>query len=96
MDKTTKILTRRDVNALKKIFELFELQTVRETGVHRISGGYAIASIYDYDNKMIDIELKWGIQSDEQNDTHIENWHLDRRFIHARIPLKEKVSKIDN
>lgn len=43
-----------------------------------ISGGFARAEVYDYDDEKIDVELVWGVQSDCQNTRYAENLTLDR------------------
>jgi len=66
-----------DREVTEKISNL-EFGTLVDTGVARISGGFATAEIYDYDDEWFFIELKWGIQSDCENTVHTENYKMDR------------------
>lgn len=63
---------------VKKALDNFEYETLRETGLHRISGGFAVADIFDYDDDYFDIELRYGVQSDCENDVTIEQYTMDR------------------
>ena len=97
MCKKLTILTDKELNTTKKLLDAFERQTTSETGVSRISGGFAIANMTHYDEDSIYIRLKWGVQSDCQNDSHEEEWYLTRSILNdTKIPLNEKVDHIDN
>ena len=61
-----------------KALQEFEAETEFETGVRGISGGFAYAKIFDYDNEYFDIELKSGVQSDCENNVHTEQYKMDR------------------
>jgi len=65
-------------NLSNKLNEL-EYSTLKSTGYNRISGGYAIANHYDYDNDIIDIELRLGIESDTDNYSITENYKVCRK-----------------
>jgi len=67
-----------DCDEVKKALEEFEYQTEYDTGVRHISGGFASADIYDYDECYFYIELKWGVQNDCENRVNTENWKMDR------------------
>jgi len=41
------------------------------------SGGFAIATLFNYDELYADIELKWGIQNDAESTVHTENYKLN-------------------
>lgn len=94
MNKNTKQVTKKELNQLKKILEKFETQTVNETGVRQISGGFANANMGNYDNQWIDIELKWGIQSDCENTVHTEHWKISREILNSNKSVAEKVRAI--
>ena len=77
--KNNKGLTNLELSALAKELETFEAITLKETMVGKFSGGFAIAEMFDYDDEMIDVELKWGIQNDTGGDTHTETYKIDRK-----------------
>jgi len=94
MDKKLTILTDKEVGTIKKILNTFEYQTVNQTGVRRISGGFAIADMTHYDEDLIYIRLKWGIQSDCENTVHTEQWKLNRDTLNLAKSVEEKVKAI--
>ena len=51
-------LNHSELSKLAIELEKFELITLKETGVKKFSGGFAIAEMFNYDEKIIDIELK--------------------------------------
>jgi len=67
-----------DDPAVIDALDRFEAVTVNTTGIRNISGGFAHAEIYDYDDEFFDIELKWGIQSDVEDEVNTENYKMDR------------------
>lgn len=60
MDKDTKPLSDKELGILSKLLNKIELSTIHSEGLHRLSGGNAIADMTDYDNEYIDIVLKSG------------------------------------
>lgn len=72
-----KITDRKVKEALTK----FELYTLRDTGVRKISGGFACADIFDYDEEFFDIKLTWGIQSDCEDVVHTEYYKMNRNTL---------------
>ena len=79
MNKTTKQLSPEELEKLKEVLSKFEQDTKRDTGVINISGGYAIAEMFNYDDQWIDVELKWGVQNDVENRPHSENYKINRK-----------------
>lgn len=69
---------RVDDEKVIEVLDTLESDTLGETGVAKISGGYAHADIVNYDNQYFDVELKWGIQSDCENSNTTEYYKLDR------------------
>jgi hypothetical protein len=55
-----KKLTKKELKVLKEVLALFEKRTRNETGVRYSSGGFATAEMFNYDDDVIDIELKVG------------------------------------
>ncbi len=76
MDRTD-IIKVDDSQVINKLEQL-ELDVVNRYGYSKISGGFASADIFNYDEKYFDIELKSGIQSDCQNEVSIEQLKMDR------------------
>lgn len=88
-------ITKKEIKELAKVLEIFETKTLNETGVHRISGGFAIAEMDNYDNDYIYIQLRWGIQSDCEDRVNTENWLLDRSVLNSKeISVVEKAKLI--
>jgi len=82
-----KQLTKKELEKLKSVLESFETQTLYETGMKNINGGFAQAEMFDYDNEYIDIELKWGEQdmgdgkstlNTEQHKINRNTWELEQ------------------
>jgi len=94
--KKHKILTSKELKALADVLDYFEMATKRDTAISKISGGFAKAEMFNYDNKYIDILLKWGVQSDCQYSTHIENFKLPRNILLRKMPVVMKYLAIED
>lgn len=73
------MLTNKDIKLLAKVLEKLENDTLLDSGLKNISGGFAKAEMFDYDKNIIDIELKSGVISDCENRVDIENLKIDRK-----------------
>ena len=73
-----KKLTNEELSKLTNTLEKLESDTLVCNGFHRISGGYAMADMFNYDDEIIDVELKFGIQSDVEDTRYSENVQIDR------------------
>lgn len=87
-------LSEDELSVLRQVLERFENETRFQTGVGRISGGFAVASIFDYDDNFVDISLKWGVQSDCEDRTHVEQYKLDRLMLDKTNPVHEIVGAL--
>ena len=58
-----------------------EEETYFSTGIRKISGGFANAEIVNQDWRYFDVELRWGVQSDCENNVHTEQYKLDKRTL---------------
>lgn len=76
---TKKTLTEAELQKISEVLEKLEYDTLRETGYHRISGGFANANYFDYDDKVIDVELKFGCQSDADDYVTKEQYKVCRK-----------------
>ncbi len=63
-------------NKLASVLETLEMQTLYDTGVGRVMGGFAVAEMFNRDADYIDIELKWGITNDAGSEVHTEQYKL--------------------
>ena len=72
-------MTNKELTQLASALELLEIKELIANGYQRISGGFAIAEMFDFDDNIIDIELKFGIQSDCENTVHTEQLKMDRK-----------------
>lgn len=66
---------------VSEALDRFEAETVRDTGVVNISGGFARAeaSEDEFDSEHWNVELTWGIQSDCENVRHVENYKMNKK-----------------
>ena len=69
-------LTKKELNQLKPIMEKLENEAYSQ--YRSVSGVFANTSIGDYDEEEISICLKFGIQTDCQNEVYTENINVDR------------------
>lgn len=74
-----KELTEIELNTLKDALDKLEWDTLLDTGLHRINGGFAKTNLIDYDDEFIDIQLKFGSQDDCGSYVSIEQYKLDRK-----------------
>jgi len=89
-------LNEKQLAVIAEVLNLFDRKEVNTTGVQRISGGFAIADMFDYDKDFIDIQLKWGVQSDCENTVHTENYKLAMKIIDDdSIANVDKVAHIE-
>jgi hypothetical protein len=91
-----KPLTKTELKTLGKVLDEFDKQTTVDTGVNRISGGFALADMFNYDDDYIDIQLKWGIQSDCEDSVHTEQWKLKRSVLSQKKTIKQMVVEIED
>lgn len=87
-------LSTKQLGTLAEVLRLFERVIEKETAVHYISGGFAQAEVYDEDEDCLNIELKWGVQSDCQNTVHTEQYQLPIEVLDRKIPIAEMVAEI--
>lgn len=67
-----------DTGKIKDVLKTLEDNILTETFIRNISGSFAIAKISGCDDKHFSVELRWGVQSDILNGTHIERYKVDR------------------
>jgi hypothetical protein len=72
-----KTLTGKETKKLSKVLDFLENDALQY--YKRISGGFATADVFDYDNEYIDVELKSGVQSDCQNTVNTEQFKIVRK-----------------
>jgi hypothetical protein len=77
--KIKKQLTTKEILKLTNILSELEISTTHSTGIKNISGGFATADMFDYDNKFIDVELKFGVISDTSHWQEEEQLKIDRK-----------------
>lgn len=78
-------LSDDELRRIAELTEKLENQTMADTGMFRLSGGFARADMFNYDETTIDIELKWGIEGESCNTEQftidrtdeIEDWEVD-------------------
>jgi hypothetical protein len=77
---TNDIYSKKVVKALENL----EADTIDANGYGHVSGGFATADIFDYDNDHFDIILKFGVQSDCENTVHTEQLKMDRKTLEIK------------
>lgn len=87
-------LSEDELSVLRQVLERFERETRFGTGVGRISGGFAVASIFGYDDDFVDIKLEWGVQSDCENRTNVEQYKLDRLVLNKTTPVSDIIGAL--
>lgn len=68
-----KKLTAKELKLLRKVLESIELDVL--DSYRNVSGSFAEANMFDYDEEVIDIELKFGIEGDNE---YTEQYQVDR------------------
>jgi len=81
-------MNKQKLEMLARVLELFEFQTLITTGMRMLSGGFATAEMYNYDEEFVDIELRWGVQSDCSDTVHTENYKLPVDALGEKNPAK--------
>jgi hypothetical protein len=70
-------MNQKELSKLSEVLHKLELDTI--IPYRQISGGFAKAEMYNFDDDTIDVELVYGVQSDVQNMVYSENLELDRK-----------------
>ncbi len=71
-------LTRVELKFLATAMEQLEAEVLNATRFNKISGGFAEASLIDYDANVIDVHLKYGFQSDTGSSINEEQFKISR------------------
>jgi hypothetical protein len=77
--KNTIELNDAELQTLSNVLKKLEYSTLKSTGYNRVSGGYAVANHFDYDNDIIDVELRFGSQSDVDDYSTTEQYKVCRK-----------------
>ena len=77
----SKEITEEEMVKFTEVISKFEDSIFLDTGVNEISGGFARADMYDYDDDYCDILLQWGVQSDCENTEYQEEYKLNRKTL---------------
>ena len=70
-----------DAPEVIKALEVFEMETLADTGLKSISGGFAHADIFMSDGAFFDIELEFGVQSDCENRVDVEQYTMNKHTL---------------
>lgn len=74
-------LSKKELKALAKRLQDLEWQLSKEWFLSKISGGFVHIEMFNYDDEIIDIEIKSGVQSDVANDVVTQSGQLDRKTL---------------
>jgi hypothetical protein len=72
-------MNNTELKSLSEALCKFEHEVLIGSGLKKISGGFAVANMFNFDDNYIDIELKSGIQNDCENDVITEQFKMDRK-----------------
>ena len=73
------LLNEMELQKLSNVLQSLENNTLRSTGYHRISGGFATANYFNCDDDIIDVELMFGCQSDVDDYVTTEQYKVCRK-----------------
>ena len=73
------LLLKEDFDKLKVVLDKLECDTLTQEGFEKLSGGFAHADMFDYDEIFFDVLLKYGVQSDVADTIHTEYYKVDRK-----------------
>lgn len=76
-----KKLTKGELKKLSDALEILEREIKLEFGLHRLSGGFVTIEMFDYDNKIIDLQMKSGTQDDGGDYTQTDQLKMDRKTL---------------
>jgi len=71
-------LNNKELDQIKQICTKIELHEYKSGGWSKLSGGFAVCDMTDYDDDEIYLELKCGVETDFENRTYTDNITLDR------------------
>lgn len=69
-------LNSRELKKVTEILNEFEKEAIGP--IRKINGSFAIASMFNYDDEIVDVEIKYGIQDDTGSDVHTELFKICR------------------
>jgi hypothetical protein len=72
-------MNNKELKLLSEALTNFENEILLSLNLHKISGGFAVADMFNFDDDYIDIELKSGIQSDCENNVITEQFKMNRK-----------------
>ena len=92
-------LKGKEDERFKEMLERFEIETLNETGVGKISGGFARAEFDGMDKDVMLITLKWGVQSDCDDRVNTERYTYPLAQLQAKgwdIDTATRILREDN
>jgi hypothetical protein len=79
-----KELTKEELSKVASLTEQLERETIDNVGYGDFSSVTATTQMFDYDDKYIDVELKWGVNYNTWKSQYkidrtmpIEDWYLE-------------------
>ena len=71
-------LTEQEKDRLQNVFETIQNDAIFMNGLRNISGAFCQTRMYNHDDRIINIEVKWGVQDGDENTVHTDHVKLDR------------------
>lgn len=77
-ENKAKELTEHEKDRLQNVFETIQNDFIIANGLQRISGAFCQTRVDDYDDRVINVEVKWGVQDGDEDTVHTNHIELDR------------------
>lgn len=74
-----KLLSVGELKKLSQLLDDLEKDVISSNGLDHISGAFSSAEMFNYDDDIIDVELKFGVQDDVTNNVYVEQHQVDRK-----------------
>lgn len=89
-------MKKEESKTIDEILTQFEYQEYLSRGYKRINGGFSTAKVICTDKNYIHIELKIGVQDEEENTVHTELFKLKREFVQdPQLSIREKAYLVE-
>jgi len=72
-------LNNTELVRLSDTLAALERDTIFEMGLRSISGGFATATVASFDNRKVNVSLRYGVQTDCENNIYTETVEIDRK-----------------
>jgi len=71
-------LTEQEKDRLQNVFETIQNDVIFANGLSKISGAFCQTRADGYDDRVINVEIKWGVQDGDEDVVYTDHIELDR------------------